>query len=187
MSTWDRLFVALGGQHGSQNHPKMTSKRLQNRWKIDVEVDVVFACFQDVFLSIFGPNRVPKPLQMGNSRGGSFPPLLGSFLSSQGSWGPSWGSGGLRPSKTWFLSFFDRCWKHFSHVLGVKIPILEQFRISCGALNLIYICIRMKMYTSTYASCVRTYLWKVQRGLGPSIRCAYAALVEVCGIGSFEC
>ena len=61
MSTWHRFLVLLGGQHGSQNPPKM----IQNRWKIDVQVDVFFVCLQDRIFEVFGPNMAQMGLQEG--------------------------------------------------------------------------------------------------------------------------
>ena len=110
MSTWHRFLVPLGGQHGSQNPPKMRSKRLQNRWKIDVEVDVVFACFQDRFFWFLGPTWPQMSFQMGPQGVGFWSPF-GVFFGLLGLLGPKLGLLGPKTLQ-------DRIFINFWSILG---------------------------------------------------------------------
>ena len=128
MSTWDRFFVALGGQHGFQNPPKMRSKRPQHRWQIDVQVDYFFVCLQDRFFQFFWPNMAPNEFPRGTPRVAHEGVFGGHF-------GPLGALGAPDPPRCvfyWFLIDFwaisDRFfmdfvafWEHFRQVLGAKI------------------------------------------------------------------
>ena len=87
--------------------PKTLPKSIQNRSKIDVEINENFECILSWFLVALGANMAPKPSQKPPPRRFVSPPLLGLGGLLGGSWGL------LGPKSQFYRFFID-----FSSIFG---------------------------------------------------------------------
>ena len=105
-----QFVMHLGGQHGSQNPPKILPKSIKNQKTIDINMKQNFACILHGLLVAFGANMAQKASQKGSVRGGKY--LL--LLSLEGTWGALGGFWGPRADFSRFLIDFGRifgpCW-----------------------------------------------------------------------------